>query len=116
MAASATDENCRQRYVWTNPTVTGHEYALAIFATVTERQRWRREYERAKQARAGPVETSSATTPRGVPIASPTRSSGRQSRVSEASREATEGLDGRTVDRTMGWREAADPGTRPEGR
>ena len=64
LAANETDENGRPRFVWTNPTVTANEYAMAIIATVTERQRWRLEYERAKQARAGPVDTSSATTQR----------------------------------------------------
>jgi hypothetical protein len=71
LAANATDDKGRKRYVWTSPTVTAHEYAMAIIATVTERQRWRLEYERAKQQRAGPVETSSATTPPRHPDSQP---------------------------------------------
>jgi hypothetical protein len=71
LAADNTDEHGQQRYVWTTPTVTANDYAMAIIATVTERQRWRREYERAKQAWAGPVETSSATTPPRHPDSQP---------------------------------------------
>jgi hypothetical protein len=70
LAANATDEHGQQRYVWTSPTVTAHEYVLAIVATVTEQQRWRREYERAK-ARAGPVDSCSATTPPRLPDSQP---------------------------------------------
>jgi hypothetical protein len=72
LAATATDERGRPRYVWTSPTVTAHEYASAIIAMVTERQRWRRQYERAKQsAEAKPVDTRSATTPTRPPDSQP---------------------------------------------
>jgi hypothetical protein len=66
MAATTLDKDGRPRFVWTSPRVSVQEYAVAVIASATERRRWRFEYERAKQAaRAGPVESSSATTPPG---------------------------------------------------
>jgi hypothetical protein len=73
------------RYVWEPVPATEAEYATTVLLSIKQAQRWRAEYETAKQqladqtragpgTRGGPVDSRSATTPRGLPITSRPRS------------------------------------------
>jgi hypothetical protein len=80
MAADTLTDDGRPRFVWEDLPVDDRDYVEVVMATVREAQRWRTQYQTAKQhpdlARAspdGPVETNSATTPPRPPDSQPTQ-------------------------------------------
>jgi hypothetical protein len=126
LAADVLAHDGKPRFIWEEVPVSEADYVDTVLASVVQAQRWRAEYEAAKQqceaARAspnraaGPVDRRSATTSCGLPVASQTRSPDWLSRVSEANHVVTRSaLDGQTGDRTISRREAADDCGMDEG-
>ena len=62
MAADVTSADGQPRYVWTDTRPDPHTYATVLLAAIAERQAWRAQYEAAKSARTGAVDSDSATS------------------------------------------------------
>lgn len=62
MAADVTGPDGNPRFVWTDLRPDPASYSRIVLDSIAERQRWRAQYEAAKQ-RAAPVDSRSATGP-----------------------------------------------------
>jgi hypothetical protein len=61
MAATVTLPDGTPRFVWTDTSLDTHSYVRVILNSIAERLRWRMQYEAAKAAAAGAVDSCSAT-------------------------------------------------------
>jgi hypothetical protein len=61
MAATVTLPDGTPRFVWTDTSLDAHSYVRVILHSIAERLRWRTQYEAAKAAAAGAVDSYSAT-------------------------------------------------------
>src|SRR3712207_9383851 len=63
MAAGVLSPDGLPRFVWTDDKPDPTTYTLTLLQAITERQRWRAQYDQAKTATAGAVDSHSATGP-----------------------------------------------------
>jgi hypothetical protein len=131
MAADVLSADGMPRFIWTDDTPDPSTYAQVILASIAERQRWRAQYEQAKDqlaAAAGAVDNCSASGA-GPPTFGAAHSSAspddqpkpgpqeRQSRVSAANPKDAEGaLDCRAEGRTLPDRGRPSPQPPTEAR